>query len=175
MGFKLIGWAFSFKGGYSGVFERTLVSVGIFSSLASVLGGTKVTWPFLRSVFFSTVERCMEFGTFAVSCIESSLIFSRSGIGEIGVGISVDGNFGHAPISIGLSVSFSGFSGFSDFSSFSGFPDFFEFGSSVEIVSGILAGDGGLQGVPVLDITYLDMYRVIGLELIHFRLTIFHD
>ena len=96
-------------------------------------------------------------GTFAVSCIESSLFFSRSGIGEIGVGISklrkisVDGNFGHAPISIGLSVSFSGFSGFSDFSSFS---DVFEFGSSVEIFSETLAGDGGLQGVPFLDTTF---------------------
>ena len=95
-------------------------------------------------------------GTFAVS----SLIFSRSGIGEIGVGISklrkisVDGNFGHAPISIGLSVSFSGFSGFSgfsDLSDFSGFSHCFEFGSSVEIFSGTLAGDGGLQGVPYLD------------------------
>ena len=96
-------------------------------------------------------------GTFAVSCIGSSLIFSRSGIGEIGVGISklrkisVDGNFGHAPISIGLSVSFSSIS---DFSSFSGFSHCFEFGNSVEIFSGTLAGDGGLQGVPFLDTTF---------------------
>ena len=95
-------------------------------------------------------------GTFAVSCIES-LIFSRSGIGEIGVGISklkkisCDGNFGHAPISIGLSVSFSGFSGFSGFSEFS---DCFEFGNSVGIFSGTLAGDEGLQGVPFLDTTF---------------------
>ena len=93
-------------------------------------------------------------GTFAVSCIESSLFLSRSGIGDIGVGISklrkisVDGNFGHAPISIGLSVSFS------DFSDFSGFSHCFEFGSSVEIFSGTLAGDGVLQGVPFLDTTF---------------------
>ena len=99
----------------------------------------------------------MILGTFAVSCIESSLLFSRSGIGEIGVGISklrkisVDGNFGHAPISIGLSVSFSSIS---DFSSFSGFSHCFEFGNSVEIFSGTLAGDGGLQGVPFLDATF---------------------
>ena len=92
----------------------------------------------------------MILGTFAVSCI-GSLFFSRSGIGEIGVGISklrkisVDGNFGHAPISIGLSVSFSGFSGFSHC---------FEFGNSVEIFSGTLAGDEGLQGVPFLDTTF---------------------
>ena len=103
----------------------------------------------------------MILGTFAVSCIESSLFFSRSGIGEIGVGISklrkisVDGNFGHTPISIGLSVSFSGFSDFSGFSVFSGFSHCFEFGSSVEIFSETLAGDGGLQGVPFLDTTFL--------------------